>query len=119
MGTNFEDFPLSKGQLYLWLEHQINPRDGLFNFSQTWKLSSEIDINSLKLSIEEVTRIHPALRTTYKVTDGEVFQRVNSTLKSDVTVLFLPMLNELEVMKYFEVTISNRLILKVKVDLDG
>jgi amino acid adenylation domain-containing protein len=62
---------LSFAQERLWFLDQLNPNSAVFNVPLTVKLTSAIDIEVLRRSINEIVRRHEPLRTTFRSVEGQ------------------------------------------------
>ena len=74
------NLPLSFAQQRLWFLDQMEPDNPFYNLSASLSLSGPIDIAALEQSLNEIVTRHEALRTSFKVIDGQPVQIVASKL---------------------------------------
>src|SRR5687768_9535007 len=67
-------FPTSFAQRRLWFVHQLEPGSPSYNVTTALKLSGNLDQGALEHSLAHVIARHEALRTTFRVVDGEPVQ---------------------------------------------
>ena len=70
-------FPLSYGQKSIWLFHQMAGENTTYHVGLTARLHA-VDVLALKQAFQTLVDRHPALRTTFKMQDGEPIQNVCS-----------------------------------------
>ncbi|MEM7758012.1 MAG: condensation domain-containing protein, partial [Cyanobacteria bacterium P01_A01_bin.40] len=83
-----ENLPLSFAQQRLWFLDQMEPGNPLYNVPGAVRLQGFLDIAAFEQSFNEIVRRHEALRTTFKIVDGQPVQAIAPALK-----LALPILN--------------------------
>ncbi|REG14198.1 phosphopantetheine binding protein, partial [Archangium gephyra] len=69
--------PLSFAQQRLWFLDQLEPGSAFYNVPAVVKLKGELDVGALERSFEELVRRHEALRTTFRVENGEPVQVIS------------------------------------------
>jgi amino acid adenylation domain-containing protein len=74
------DLPLSFAQQRLWFLEQFEPDSYAYNMPGAIRLTGSLDIAALERSLNEVVRRHEALRTTFKLKDGEPVQVISPAL---------------------------------------
>ena len=89
-------FHASCAQRSLWFLDQLAPGSSLYNLHVGTRLRAAIDVPALERSINEIVRRHEALRTAFKVVDGEPMQVVAPTLQLRLPVTDLRHLPEAE-----------------------
>ncbi len=62
---------LSFGQQRLWFLDQLDPGSSAYNVPAAFLLKGRLDEAALRLALDEVTRRHETLRTTFLAPDGE------------------------------------------------
>ena len=72
-------FPVSFAQQRIWLLQQLFPQTTGFNVVQALRLRGVLDRAALEQSLDDVTRRHEALRTTFEMQDGSPVQRILPT----------------------------------------
>ncbi|HEV2863874.1 MAG TPA: amino acid adenylation domain-containing protein [Pyrinomonadaceae bacterium] len=78
--------PLSIAQEGLWLFDRVEPGNPVYHLPAAVRLSGEVDIHSLRRALDEVTRRHEALRTTFAVIDGRPAQVVAASAAQELCV---------------------------------
>jgi len=63
-------YPLSSGQMAVWLQQQFDPSECLYNRPSVLHLEGPIDIPVLERTFDEIVRRHDVLRTIVTETDG-------------------------------------------------
>ncbi|HEX8559980.1 MAG TPA: amino acid adenylation domain-containing protein [Pyrinomonadaceae bacterium] len=69
--------PLSLVQQRLWFLDQLEPGNTAYNIPLAIRLAGRLEINTLESCVQEIVRRHEALRTTFKLVDGEPAQFIN------------------------------------------
>ena len=69
--------PLSHGQQAMWFLYRMAPENAAYNVPVTVRLRNEIDVTALRSSFQILVDRHAALRTTFRIHDGTVVQRVH------------------------------------------
>src|SRR5687767_6028867 len=70
------DLPLSFAQQRLWLLEQPGGPGAGHPIPWRWRLRGELDREALRRALERIVARHDALRTTFRVVDGEPDQRI-------------------------------------------
>ncbi|MEO6738974.1 MAG: condensation domain-containing protein, partial [Chthoniobacteraceae bacterium] len=60
-----EGIPLSFPQERLWVLDQLEPGLSAYNVAHCWRISGPLDVGALERSLQEITRRHEVLRTTF------------------------------------------------------
>src|SRR4030095_15771469 len=68
--------PLSFAQQRMWFLHQLDPLSSAYNLAQAVRLRGNLDVEALKRCFGELARRHEALRTVFRVADGQPVQVV-------------------------------------------
>ncbi|HEX4494599.1 MAG TPA: amino acid adenylation domain-containing protein [Thermoanaerobaculia bacterium] len=63
--------PLSFGQQRLWFLDQLDPGSVAYNMPSATRLKGPLDLGALEASLDEIVRRHEALRTVFRLTEGE------------------------------------------------
>src|SRR4029077_2752928 len=71
-----ENLPLSFAQERLWLLDQLEPGHPFYNMPVALRLIGRLDAPALGASVDEITRRHEILRTTFLEVGGRPFQIV-------------------------------------------
>jgi hypothetical protein len=87
--TRSDDLPLSFAQERLWFLDKLLSANDLFNLSSTWRFTYPVNIEILQESLNELTRRHESLRTTFGTVDGEPVQIVHVRLEPTLSVVEL------------------------------
>ena len=64
--------PASFAQKRLWFLDQWEP--GAYNIPMAVRLTGELDVAAMERGLQEIVRRHEALRTSFKMVDGDLFQ---------------------------------------------
>ena len=72
--------PLSHGQRALWFLERLAPGGAVNQIVATARVRGGLDPDALARALTDLTRRHPALRTTFAEAGGEPVQRVHSRL---------------------------------------
>ena len=75
-----DDLPLSFAQQRLWFLEQFEPGNYAYNMPGAMRLTGRLDAAALERSFNEIVRRHEALRTTFKLKNGEPVQVVSPAL---------------------------------------
>src|SRR6185503_11239486 len=68
--------PLSFAQQRLWFLDQLEPGSALYNVPTSVRLTGELDIDALNLTVDEIVRRHESLRTVFVVIEEEPRQLI-------------------------------------------
>lgn len=71
-------FPVTFSQQQLWYLDQLDPDSTAYNIALAFELEGELDRAALERALATVIARHDALRTSFRVVDGQVWQRVQS-----------------------------------------
>ena len=82
-------FPLSYAQQRLWLLDRLTPGSALYTIPASLRLTSMLDIQALRRSLNEIVRRHEALRTTFSIQDNQPIQVIAPRLTVDRPVIDL------------------------------
>src|SRR5687768_11279162 len=69
-------FPMSYGQERLWFLDQMEPGNPFYNIPMACLISARVDVPTLERAFTEIITRHEALRTVYRLVDGEPRQIV-------------------------------------------
>ena len=69
-------FPLSFAQQRLWFLDKLEPGFSVYNVPEAFRLKGRLNTVALEQSVQEITRRHEILRTTFREVDGEPVQIV-------------------------------------------
>lgn len=69
-------YPLSFVQEGLWFLNQLEPDNPFYNMPTAFRLRGSLNIVALEQSLNEITKRHEVLRTTYPSKDGQPIQVV-------------------------------------------
>ncbi|MGW2088316.1 condensation domain-containing protein, partial [Streptomyces sp. NPDC001880] len=70
-----EWYPLSSGQLAMWLTTQAGGSHGAYAVPGVYRLSGALDVAVLRRAFEDLLGRHESLRTAFGVVDGVPCQR--------------------------------------------
>jgi amino acid adenylation domain-containing protein len=88
--------PLTYAQEGLWLHDQLTPSSAAYNVPAAFPFSGQIDVGALERSLDELARRHEALRTTFRLIDGEPVQVVDPAGRIGLAVVDLRQRADLE-----------------------
>ena len=93
---NGDRLPLSYAQQRLWFISQLEPDSAAYNCPAAIRLSGELDVSALQRSLEEITRRHEVLRTSFALEDGVPVQEIASGVEVGLRRVDLSGLDEEE-----------------------
>ena len=64
--------PASFAQRRLWFLDQWEP--GVYHITMAVRLTGRLNVTAMEQALREVVRRHEALRTSFKIVDGNLFQ---------------------------------------------
>ncbi|MEA2176655.1 MAG: hypothetical protein QOD00_4247, partial [Blastocatellia bacterium] len=67
---------LSQGQQALWYLYQVAPTNAAYNIARAVRIRSALDVAALRRALQKLLDRHPALRTTFGVSQGDPVQRI-------------------------------------------
>lgn len=71
-----EKFPLSHGQSALFFLYQLERQNSAYHIHQALRITSDLDQKALARAFRLLVRRHPALRTIFKLENGQPWQKV-------------------------------------------
>jgi amino acid adenylation domain-containing protein len=96
-GRSRETAPrLSFAQERLWFLDQLMPGSPVFNVPIAVRLSTQIDVNALQLSLKEIARRHEVFRTTFITVEGKPEPVIAADLDLQLAIIDLTTLPESE-----------------------
>ncbi len=78
--------PLSYGQRALWFLYQLAPRSAAYNIYYALRIRAPLDVAALRRTLQALLDRHPALRTTYRMRQGQPVQSTRATQRVCFTV---------------------------------
>ena len=88
-GSDATRFPVSFAQQRLWFLDRLSPGSSLYLVPVTLRLTTAIDAEVLRRSLNEIVRRHETLRTTFEAVDGAPQQVVHPRLDLELPVVDL------------------------------
>src|SRR5215212_9877501 len=85
--------PLSFAQQRLWFLDQLAPGSALYNVPTSVRLTGELDMDALRLTLDEIVRRHESLRTVFVSIEEEPRQLI---LPPETNVLAIVNLRDLD-----------------------
>src|SRR5690349_14678462 len=82
-------FPLSFAQQRLWFLDRLAPGNPFYNIPIAVPIFASLDVEALARALNAIVARHEALRTTFRVVDGEPAQVVSSSLELTVGMIDL------------------------------
>jgi amino acid adenylation domain-containing protein len=86
----------SFGQEQLWIHAQLVDDPTIYNEPLTVHRTGPLDVQALRLSLNEIIRRHEAWRTNFALRDGQLVQVINPVLEIDLPFVDLSQMNESE-----------------------
>ena len=86
MSTDTFVFPTSFAQRRLWFVHQLEPGSPSYNVTTALGLTGNLDLGALEHSLSHVIARHEALRTTFRLVDGEPMQVIAPELAMQLPI---------------------------------
>ncbi|MCF6524682.1 amino acid adenylation domain-containing protein, partial [Streptomyces sp. JJ36] len=79
-------FPASFSQARMWFLDRLTPGNATYNIPGALRLHGTLDLDAWRRALNEITRRHEALRTTFGEEDGEPVQIVAEAAEPEFTV---------------------------------
>jgi thioesterase domain-containing protein/NRPS condensation-like uncharacterized protein len=76
-GADIFVMPATPGQARYWLLHQMHPGNHALNMPIAWTCRGNLDPHAAAAALAELVSRHEALRTTFKVVDGQLSQVIH------------------------------------------
>ncbi|MBP5973791.1 amino acid adenylation domain-containing protein [Brasilonema sp. CT11] len=83
------ELPLSFAQQRMWFLYQLESQSPFYNESLQLRLEGVLNIEALKQSINEISRRHEILRTTFPVVDGKPVQVISPSIALAIPIIDL------------------------------
>ncbi len=71
--------PLSSAQTRMWLLDQLEPDNPAYNRPSNIQLTGTLNVVALEKSLNEIVRRHEVLRTSFRASEGQLFQEIVPT----------------------------------------
>ncbi len=68
--------PLSSAQSRLWFLDRLDPGRASYNLPIAWRINGQLNVRALAWAIDEITRRHEVLRTSFPSCDGVPYQSI-------------------------------------------
>ncbi|MBP5971506.1 amino acid adenylation domain-containing protein [Brasilonema sp. CT11] len=91
------ELPLSFAQQRMWFLYQLDKESPFYNESLQVLIVGKLSVTALEQSLNEITRRHEALRTTFAVREGIPFQAISPTFTITIPVVDLQGLKEADI----------------------
>ena len=88
--------PVSFAQERLWFLDQFETNSPVYNIPRQIRLTGTLNVDALEHSINEITRRHEALRTTFINVDGKPHQAIDPSMSLSIESVDLTKLQEPE-----------------------
>src|SRR5262245_1065318 len=88
------ELPLSFGQQRLWFLDQLAPGNPFYNVAAVVYMTGLLNVEALEKALNEVTRRHEVLRSTFTAIDGQPVQTDAKTVQLDIPVIPLLTLSD-------------------------
>jgi aspartate racemase len=76
-----QPIPVSFAQQSLWLQYQMEGMSNTYNLTFVYRLEGRLDISALEKSLHYLISHHDALRTSFKLIDGEPYQIIAESVQ--------------------------------------
>ncbi|WP_411378981.1 non-ribosomal peptide synthetase [Pseudomonas sp. MPB26] len=87
--SRHDELPQSLAQNRLWITWQLDPYSSAYTIPGALRLRGELDEDAVRLSFEQLTQRHEALRTRFYERDGQAFQRIDAKSAFELHVIDL------------------------------
>lgn len=87
-------FPVSFAQQRLWFLEQLVPGNPFYNVPTAVRLVGQLSVTALEQTFNEIVRRHEALRTTFRMIDGEPVQVIAPILELSLSLVNLQIANK-------------------------
>lgn len=87
--TRYDNIPLSFSQQRLWVIDQLTNGNSAYNIAAAYQLLGPLNIECLRMAIEEVIRRHSILRTSFPALEGRPSQEVSGSMSFYVPIVDL------------------------------
>ncbi|MBC1929079.1 condensation domain-containing protein, partial [Listeria innocua] len=81
-----EYYEMSPAQQQIYISHMFSKDKLIYNIPQLYKLSSDIDVNRLCNSMENLVEKNEILRTTFHTKNGQFFQKIHPSIECCIEV---------------------------------
>jgi amino acid adenylation domain-containing protein len=89
-------FPASFAQARLWFLDRLFPGNSFYNVSAALRLTGSLNLTALEQTFNEIVRRHEALRTTFRMLEGQLVQVIAPSLTIPLPVVNLQNLSATE-----------------------
>ena len=76
-----QPIPVSFAQQSLWLQYQMEGMSNTYNLTFVYRLEGRLDIPALEKSVRYLIARHDALRTSFKLINGEPYQTIAESVE--------------------------------------
>lgn len=97
-----ETYPLSSGQFQIYQQQQLQPHSTTYNLPQFFILKGALDTDKLKEAFQQLSEIHPALRTGFIFENDEPVQFILDKVNIDVVYKDTPAWTAEEELQYLQ-----------------
>ncbi|MQS14936.1 amino acid adenylation domain-containing protein [Streptomyces kaniharaensis] len=80
-----QSHPVAEGQQALWTFQQMYPHSPAYNVGVAARVLGDLDVPALRTALQRLLDTHPAMRTALVAEDGQLRQRVRTTVPLDFT----------------------------------
>ena len=87
--ANLDVYPLSFAQQRLWFLDRFDTSTPAYNISLATRLDGPLDLVSLSMAFQEITRRHEVLRSTFVPFEGQVIQLISEPSNESIPVVDL------------------------------
>jgi amino acid adenylation domain-containing protein/non-ribosomal peptide synthase protein (TIGR01720 family) len=80
-------YPVSSAQRRLFIMHQVDLNNTIYNLPNTLHFKGELDVNKLEDVFIKLIERHEILRTSFEVIEGEIIQRIHEDVDFHIRML--------------------------------
>ncbi|CAH1200787.1 Tyrocidine synthase 3 [Paenibacillus plantiphilus] len=96
-----EYYPVTPAQKRLYILHQFNPMDVSYNMPAAVEINGKLDGNRFAACIEQLSRRHEVLRTSFDWVHGEPVQRIHEHVPLEIDIIDMEEAEAKEAVKNF------------------
>lgn len=98
-GMSPGSYPLSSSQQRLWFLDQLVSQKYLNNISDQFHMEGRLNLEAVRLSLNEIVRRHDILRTAFREVQNEPIQVVLPSLEIQIALIDLTHLNDTDILQ--------------------
>lgn len=79
-------YPISPAQRRIFISEQLDNKGTAYNITNSFTVRGRLDEERLRRALERLADRHEALRTSFHVVDGEIYQKIHGHIDSQLVV---------------------------------